>query len=141
MNKILLIILILILIFSILIYLSYQYYKYYNQKKLIKDFINNTDDLYNKFNLIERRASTTMRVSLSPVVGEMQNVLMDLDKINCPDYCLDCFSNLKKYFELVIEGYLQFMSMNEKFSRNLLEQSIIYKTKYLTSREELIKKY
>jgi putative effector of murein hydrolase len=62
MKKIILIIL--ILIFSILIYLGYQYYIYYNQKKLIKDFINNTDELYNKFNLIERRASTTMRVSL-----------------------------------------------------------------------------
>jgi len=148
MKKGRLIIIILILIIGISGYFSYQYLKNYREKQRelqelqqTKDFIDKVDELYNKFNIIKERAGVTMRVSVSPVVGEMQNVLLELNEIKVPENCIECYTNLKKYFETTIDSFIEFMAMYDSASYSLSQQALIYENQFNKCRDELSTKH
>ena len=83
-------------------------------------FLDDSSKLWDKFSDIEKRAQATQRASLSPVIGEMQQVKRDYSYLEFPNCAQDLHDAGLAVMNTYISAYLMFLG-NEIQSRTQSE--------------------
>lgn len=69
----------------------------------IEDVSRRFDDAYNL-------ANNTSRMSLSPVIGDLQEIRRDAQDLDVPRCALDTKTNLVNYMDAIIDAFLAFLA-------------------------------
>lgn len=98
-------------------------------------YLNQTNDLFNRFDEKNTLASSTSRGSLAPIVDELQNIKLDVEALEHPPCALDLHRYLVSFMEFNINAYLSFMRDEpEKDTENWIYNAGINLDKYTLER-------
>lgn len=76
----------------------------------IKKYIDSIDDVSRRFDDALQLALSTSRISLSPVVADLQTIRRDAEDLEVPECAIDAKGWLILYIDTTIEAFLNFMA-------------------------------
>lgn len=78
-----------------------------------QNYLDEIEPLIDEFLDTAELADSTPRIALSPVVGDMQRIAREIEDLSAPDCAVDASVRLISGINLVIDGYIGFMSQED----------------------------
>lgn len=78
-----------------------------------QNYLDAIEPLIDEFLDTAELADSTPRIALSPVIGDMQRIAREIEDHSAPDCAADARTRLIQGMDLVIDGYIGFMSQED----------------------------